>query len=96
MLWHNMIEMMGTEEEKRQFLKKLNKAKESGEKIDEVWLCNALGLKLEDYEIKNQYSISQMNMTGKEMEQFWKRVKKAREGGEKRTIEWLCDALNSK
>ena len=96
MLWHNMIEMMGTEEEKRQFLKKLNKAKESGEKIDKVWLCNALGLKLEDYEIKNQYSISQMNMTGKEMEQFWKRVKKAREGGEKRTIEWLCDALNSK
>ena len=93
-LWHNMIEMMGNEEEKRQFLKRFNTAKESGEKIDEVWLCNALGLKLEDYEIKNQCRISQMNITEKEIERFWKRVKKTRKDGEKITIEWMCDALN--
>ena len=50
MLWHYLLERGRTEEEKREFLKRIKKAKENGEEMDSAWLLEALGVSAEDLE----------------------------------------------
>ena len=48
MLWHFLFERMGTEEEKRRFLKNARKATENGEKFDMSWFEEFKELHLEN------------------------------------------------
>jgi len=48
MLWHFLFERMGTEEEKRRFLKRAKKATENGEKFDMSRFEEFAGLNLEN------------------------------------------------
>jgi len=48
MLWHFLFERIGTEEEKRQFLKRAREATENGEKFDMSWFEEFKGLDLEN------------------------------------------------
>ena len=50
MLWHYLLERGRTEEEKREFLKRIKKAKENGEEMDNAWLLEALGVSAGDLE----------------------------------------------
>jgi len=53
MLSHYLLERERTEEEKREFLKRIKKAKEKGEEMDDAWLLEALGYTAEDVEKVN-------------------------------------------
>src|SRR2546428_1342245 len=50
MLSHYLFERERTEEEKREFLKRIKKAKENGEEMDDAWVLEALGVSVEDLE----------------------------------------------
>ena len=49
-LSHYLLERERTEEEKREFLKRIKKAKEKGEEMDDAWVLKALGVTGEDLE----------------------------------------------
>ena len=53
MLSHYLFERQRTEEEKREFLKRIKKAKENGEEMDAAWLLETLGYTVEDLEKVN-------------------------------------------